>query len=133
MRTRSGLRQDGGASTVSAAGRTFASSQPVDCASPSISIGWAGSASIRTEVTDRRITPSARSPVRSRSFAAACGQMCRMAAAEDDQVEPAVGRVDRMARTEAPGHQLAGVGDEREETGQLDDLSVGDDPELRPR
>src|SRR6476646_2763337 len=55
----------------------------------------------------------------------------RAGPAQDDQLEPAIGRIDRFARTDPTGHQLASVRHENEVTDDLDRLAVGDDTELR--
>ncbi len=55
----------------------------------------------------------------------------RAGPAEDDELEPAIGRVDRLARTDPARDQLAGVRHEDEVAGDLDRLAVGHDPEVR--
>src|SRR6187397_388474 len=50
---------------------------------------------------------------------------------KDDQLETAIGRVDRLARTDPTGHQLPSVRHEHEVADDLDRLAVGNDPELR--
>src|SRR6187401_722705 len=55
----------------------------------------------------------------------------RAGPAEDDQLEPAIGRIDRLARADPTGHQLSGVRHEHEVADDLDRLAVSDDPEVR--
>src|SRR6476469_9565572 len=50
---------------------------------------------------------------------------------KDVQLEPAIGRIDRLARTDPTGHQLAGVRHENKMADDLDRLAVGHDLEMR--
>ena len=52
------------------------------------------------------------------------------APADDEQVEPAVGRVERLARAEPARDEVAAVADEHEQALDLDGHAVGDEPEV---
>ena len=75
------------------------------------------------------MTPPVSSPVLSISSAAPRRAVEGIAAADDDQLEAAAGRVDRLARTDPARDELPGIGDQDEVALDLDQVAVGHDPE----